>query len=404
MQVRIVDMDHKGNGIGKIDNKVIFIPKGITGDLVDIEIVKSHKKYDEGRVLEIIESSGDRIESLCPYYDVCGGCNISNLSYMKQLEYKKNKVVNIFKRYLDMNINPEIVGSDNRYEYRNKITYKCVNGKLGLVSIDNDLVLVDRCYLVSDRVNELYEIISKEDLSWVDKVIIKECDNGLILGVYGNVNIKDKIEDYVDSLVDKVRESCLSIYVNGICVCRNDFGYINIGNIRYRVSLDSFFQVNSENISRMYDVIVRYGDFCKNDRVIDLYCGVGSISLYVSKYVDTVLGIEIVEDAIRDAKENAKLNNINNVEFICGDVSKLIDDNVNGNKIIVDPPRVGLDNHTIDVLNEINVNRLIYVSCDVMTLVRDLKKLDKYEIKDVTLVDMFSQTHHCEVVVLLSKK
>lgn len=400
MQVRIIDMDHKGNGIGRIDNKIVFVPKSITGDLVDIEISKGHKKYDEGRILEIIESSCDRIDSLCPYYNVCGGCNISNLGYMKQLEYKKNKVINIFKRYLDMNINPEILGSDNRYQYRNKVTYKCVDGKLGLVSIDNDLVLIDRCCLVSDKVNELYNIFNMKDLSLVNKIVIKECDNGLILGIYGNIDIKNDIEN----LIYDVREKCLSIYVNRLCVCRNDYGYINIGDIRYRVSLDSFFQVNTENISRMYDVIVKYGDFCKNDRVIDLYCGVGSISLYVSKYVDSVLGIEIIDDAIKDANGNVKLNNINNVKFICGDVSRLVDDNVNGNKIIVDPPRTGLDNHTIDVLNEINVDRLIYVSCDVMTLVRDLRKLDKYEVKDVTLVDMFSQTHHVETIVLLVRK
>ena len=126
--------------------------------------------------------------------------------------------------------------------------------------------------------------------------------------------------------------------------------------------------------------------------------------MYVSKYVDSVLGIEIIEDAINDAKKNALINNINNVDFICGDVSKLIDDNVNGNIVIVDPPRVGLDNHTIDVLNKIDIDKLIYVSCDPMTLVRDLKNLSNYEVKDITLVDMFPQTHHVESVILLQKK
>ena len=412
MEVKIIDLDHKGNGIARIDNKIVFIPKCIPGDIVDINIVKSHKKYDDGRVNKVIIESDDRIDSLCPYYEVCGGCNISTLNYGKQLEYKKNKIKNIFKRYLDMDINLEIIGSDNRYEYRNKITYRCVNGKLGLVSIDNDLVEIDRCYLVSDKVNELYEIISKEDLSWLDKVIIKECNNGLILGIYGNVDINNG--DSIDSvclnnknisyLIDSIKDMCLSIYVNGICVCKNNDGYIYIGDLKYRISLNSFFQVNTDNISRMYYVIVKYGDFCKNDKVIDLYCGVGSISLYVSRYVKSVLGIEIINDAINDAKENALLNKIDNVDFICGDVSKLVDDNVDGNKIIVDPPRTGLDSHTIDVLNEIDVDRLIYVSCDVMTLVRDLKKLDKYEIKDIILVDMFSQTHHVECIVLLGRK
>ena len=291
-----------------------------------------------------------------------------------------------------MDINPKIIGSDNRYEYRNKITYQCRSGVLGLVTIDNDLLKIDRCALVSDRVNDLYENICNEDLSGVSKVIIKECDNGLILGIDGNIDIKN------------IKKYCLSIYVNKECVYKKEEGYINIGDIRYRVSMDSFFQVNTNNISRLYDVVVKYGNFNKSDRVIDLYCGVGSISLYVSKYVNSVLGIEIINDAICDAKENAKLNNITNVDFICGDVSKLVDDNVSGNIVIVDPPRAGLDNHTIDVLNNINIDKLIYVSCDPMTLVRDLKMLDNYDIKDITLVDMFPQTHHVESVILLQRK
>jgi len=392
MKVKIIDLDHKGNGISKIDNKIIFIPKCIPQDVVDINIVKSHKKYDEGRINKIISSNENRLESLCPYYNICGGCNISNLNYCDQLDYKKKKMVNIFKRYLNMNINPNIVGSDDRYEYRNKITYKCSNGKLGLVSIDNEFVEIDRCFLVSDRINQLYNLINNEDLSKVNKIIIKECDNGLILSVDGLMKI------------DNLKDSCLSIYVNKECVYKKEDGYIYIGDIKYRVSMDSFFQVNTKNIFRLYDVILKYGDFNKNDKVIDLYCGVGSISLYVSKYVASVLGIEIISDAIVDAKENAILNNIINAKFICGDVSKLVDDNVSGNKVIVDPPRIGLDNHTIDILNSIDIDRLIYVSCDPMTLVRDLKKLDSYEVKDVTLVDMFPQTHHVECVIKLHRK
>ena len=392
MKVKIIDIDHKGNGISKIDNKIVFIPKCIPGDVVDIDIVKSHKKYDEGRVNSFVRYSEDRIESLCPYYNICGGCNISNLNYSKQLEYKENKIINIFKRYLNIDINPEIIGSDNNYEYRNKITFQNMDGIVGLVSIDNKLINIDKCILVSDKVNELYNVICKEDLSNVRKIVIKECDNGLILGLDGKMNIDD------------IKNLCLSIYCNGNCVCKNDDGYINVGDIKYRVSMDSFFQVNSRNISRLYDVIVKYGEFKKNDSVIDLYCGVGSISIYISKYVDSVLGIEIIDDAIKDANENAKLNGIKNTKFICGDVSKLVDDSISGNVVIVDPPRVGLDNHTIDVLNSINVDRLIYVSCDPMTLVRDLSKLDSYEIKDITLVDMFPQTHHVESVFLLQRK
>lgn len=392
MEVKIIDIDHKGNGIARIDNKIVFIPKCVTGDIVQIETVKKHKKYDEGRIVKLIQASDDRIDTICPYYDVCGGCNISTLNYNKQLEYKKNKVINIFKRYLNLDINPDIIGSDNRYEYRNKITFQNRNGVLGLVSLDNEIIKIDECLLASEKVNKLYKKISLEDISLIKKIIIKECDNGLILNVLGEMNI------------DNIKDMCLSIYFDNECVYKNDDGYINIGDIKYRVSKDSFFQVNNVNISRLYDIVVKYGEFKNDDRVIDLYCGVGSISLYVSKYVDSVLGIEIVEDAIMDAMENAKLNDINNVDFICGDVSKLVDDNVSGNVVIVDPPRIGLDKHTIEVLNKIDIDKLIYVSCDPMTLVRDLKDLDNYEFKDITLVDMFPNTHHVESVVLLKKK
>lgn len=389
MKVKIIDMDHKGNGIAKVDNKVIFVPKSIPSDIVLVDIVKIHKKYDEGKVREIIIPSDDRIESLCPYYNVCGGCNISNLNYSMQLDYKKKKVINIFKKYLDMDINPEIIGSDNRYEYRNKITFHCNDGRLGLVSIDNNFVCVDKCYLVSEKINYLYQRICNEDLSLVKKIIIKECDNGLILSIDGEMNI------------DNIKDMCLSIYINSDCVYKMDDGYINIEKIKYMVSMNSFFQVNTSNISRLYDVILKYGEFDKSDKVIDLYCGVGSISLYISKYVNSVLGIEIITDAVNDAKRNAEINNINNVDFICGDVSKLIDNNLNGNILIVDPPRTGLDNHTIDVINDVNIDKLIYVSCEPMTLVRDLKKLYNYGLRDITLIDMFPQTHHVECVCLL---
>ena len=392
MEVKIIDLDHKGNGICKVNNKVVFVPKTITGDLVDIDIVCEHKKYDDGRLIKVIEESLDRIDSLCPYYNTCGGCNISSLNYSKQLEYKKNKVINIFKKYLNIDINPDIIGSDIRYEYRNKITFKCDNGIIGLVTIDNEIVNIDKCAIVSDRVNELYRMICKEDLSLLKKVIIKECDNGLILSIEGDLNI------------DNIKNLCLSIYINNECVYKDSDGYICIGDIKYMVSKDSFFQINSFNVTKLYDIILKYGEFKNSDKVIDLYCGVGSISLYIAKYVDSVLGIEIIESAIIDAKDNAKINNINNTSFICGDVSLLIDDNIDGNVIIVDPPRIGLDEHTIDVLNKVNVDKLIYVSCDPMTLVRDLKKLDNYYIKDITLVDMFSQTHHVESVVSLRRK
>ena len=197
---------------------------------------------------------------------------------------------------------------------------------------------------------------------------------------------------------------CINIYINGLSVYKKEDGYILVNGIKYLVNERSFFQVNTNNIEKLYNIVVKYGEFKNSDNVIDLYCGVGSISLYIAKYVNSVLGIEIIPEAISDANCNAKLNDINNTRFICGDVSKLIDDNINGDIIIVDPPRVGLDSHSVSVLNNSGVQKIIYVSCDPMTLVRDLSKMNNYKLKDISLVDMFPQTHHVESVVLLQKE
>lgn len=390
MKVEIKDIDHLGNGIAKED-KITFIPKSVIGDILDISIVKEHKKFNEGRVDKVITPSQKRIKALCPYYDICGGCNISNLSYNNQLEYKKKKVINIFKRYLNIDINPEIIPSIEEYKYRNKITYHN-NKKLGLVSIDNDVVEIDNCLLVSDKINNLYKEILKEDTSLLDKLTIRECNNGLVLDIKGKLNI-EQLKDY-----------CISIYQNDKKVYEKESPYIKINDLKFLVSPKSFFQINTNNISNLYNLILEKGNLTKNDKVIDLYCGVGSITLYIANYVKEILGIEIIKDAIIDAKENAKLNNINNAEFKCGDVSSLINDNLDGDIIIVDPPRTGLDKHTKEVLNNSNKEKIIYVSCEPMTLVRDLKELYNYNLESITLVDMFPQTHHVECVIKLHRK
>ena len=389
--MEIIDIDHKGNGIGKINNKVVFVPKSLPGDECEISVIKSYKNYDIAKIDKILKKSDKRIEALCPYYHECGGCNISNLEYSEQLNFKENKVKNIFKKYLGIDINPRVIGSEKELGYRNKITYHYDNN-LGLISEFDGIIDIDKCLLVSDKVNSLFRKIKENDLSKVKLVTIKECDNGLILSVMGEINI------------DNLCDLCMEININNKIVYKREDGYITLNNIRYMISDKSFFQVNTSNICKLYNEIVRYGEFKKNDKVIDLYCGVGSISLYIAKYVKSVLGIEIVDDAIKDAKENAKINKINNVSFLCGDVSKLIDGNINGDTLIVDPPRIGIDEYSLNVINKSKINKIIYVSCDPMTLVRDIKKLDNYKLCNVSVVDMFPQTHHCESVCILERR
>ena len=391
MKLEIKDMDHKGNGISFIDGKVIFVPKTVIGDIIDASIIKEYKNYSIGKINEIVDKSEFRLDNKCPYYMECGGCNISNLDYNKQLEFKKNKVKNIFLKYLNMDIDLDIIPSKKEYKYRNKITYH-KNKSLGLISEYDGIVDIDNCLLVSDKINKLYDKIKKLDISLVKLITIRECDNGLILDIVGRLNI------------DTLKEDCIAIYMNNKCLFKKEDGYIKLNNLKYMISNKSFFQINTSNITTLYDNILKLGNFTKDDVVIDLYCGVGSISLYVAKYVKKVIGIEIVEDAISDAKINAKINNINNVSFICSDVAKSNFSLIDGDILIVDPPRTGIDKQTIEVINNKRIKKIIYVSCEPMTLVRDIKCLNNYKIVSINVVDMFPQTHHCESIVLLKLK
>ncbi len=389
MELKIIDMDHLGNGIGKINGKVVFVPKSIPGDVVDITLVKQSKKYDVGKIERIITMSPDRVTCDCPYYMECGGCNILNLSYDDQLMFKVNKVKNIFKKYLNIDINPRIIGSKKTTKYRNKITFHN-DLELGLVGEFDDIIQLTHCDLVSDKVNELFNLVKEEDISKVKKVTIREVDNGLILSIDGDIKI------------DKLRDKCIEIYINNKCVYSKERGYIYLDKLKFMISNAAFFQINTTNITNLYNEILRYGEFSKEDKVIDLYCGVGSISLYIANYVKEVLGIEVVPEAIEDALENAKINNINNAKFICSDVSMI--DNVDSDILIVDPPRIGLEKNVTEMINNSNIAKVIYVSCDPMTLVRDLKILDNYDVKAISVVDMFPGTHHVESIVLLSLK
>ena len=391
MKLTITKMDHLGKGISKYNDKVIFIPKTIPGDICEVTIYKQNKKYDIAKLDKIITKSNLRVDAICPYYYTCGGCNISNLDYENQLIFKENKVKDIFKKYLNTDITPNVLGSKNRYGYRNKVTYH-YDSHLGLVSEFSGIIDIKKCLIADDEINKAYTIIKKEDLSNVKTITIRKCDNGLTLNIIGNMNI------------DNISKYFIAINMNNKSVYKKDDGYISINNIKYKVSINSFFQINTSNIHVLYDEIIRIGEFNKNDTVIDLYCGVGSISLYIAKYVKKVLGIEIIGDAINDAKYNAKLNHIDNASFLCGDVAKLIDDTIKCDTLIVDPPRTGLDKHTIEVINNTNIKKIIYVSCDVMSLVRDINNLSNYKMSNISIVDMFPETHHCECIITLKHK
>ena len=400
MEVVIEKMNHQAMGIAKINGKVVFIPKVIVGDIVDIDIIKEYKNYNIGRVNKIIKKGSKRVDVLCPYYDICGGCSISAYTYEDELEYKVNNVIDIFKRN-EIDIKPNIIKSDNRYGYRNKITLQVSNGIIGLYEEDsNKIVDVDKCLLVSDKLNEIIDIIKRNiNVNKCNKIVIRDTYYGIMIIFYGSVNN----EEVIKYLGKKV----VSIYTYDNkykCIYGEKYLYEMIGEYKYRISPDSFFQVNSRTVNKLYNKVVEYAiEDEKKDNLVDLYCGTGTIGIYLSKYFNSIIGIELNKQAVEDAKENAKINSVNNIEFYAGDVGKIINDQIKADVIVVDPPRSGLDKRTKDILLKIKANKIVYVSCNPLTLARDIKELDSgYKLGDITLVDMFPNTHHVECVCVLN--
>lgn len=388
MIVKIDKLSHDLRGITKIDNKITFIPKTLPEEVVNIRITKQKKKFNEGCLTTIIEESKDRVKYICPYYDICGGCDTGHILYSKSIMYKKDMVVDIFKRYCDMDVDMDIVyDDDNIYNYRNKITLRVNDGKLALVG--ESLVNIDYCYLVNDNINRVIGILNGICLDGIDEVIIRGTDEIMVI-------IKGNIDN--DKLIQILKDNVSSIFINGVKVFGNDYVMINVGNYRYAVYPDSFFQVNTKMISRLYDKVLEFAG--KGDKLLDLYCGAGTIGIYLANNFNSVRGIEQNESAIKGANLNKGINDIKNISFVCekaSDINEIVED-----VVVVDPPRSGLDSTTIKRILDSKVERLIYVSCNPITLARDINILkDKYNLVSMSLFDMFPNTSHAECVCLL---
>ncbi len=396
METKIDRLDHQGRGISLLD-KVTFIPNTLPGELVDIDIITSKSKYTIGKVNKYIKTSEDRIEPLCPYYNICGGCELMHLSYENELKYKENKIKDIMNRYAKLDNVSNIVGCDEELNYRNKVTFK-VDKKISLSKKEShELVNIDKCLLISDRMNSYINKLNKMDLSNVNEVIIRESIDDIMIIFMCNEDIN----------IDTSLLDCNVVkYYNKYEILKgNNYIVDRIGNLSYKISPSSFFQVNRYQVKKLYDLVLENIKPNKNDKILDLYCGTGTIGLYVSNYVDEVLGIEINEEAIKDANYNKELNNIHNISFIAGDSKIIHNIKFNPNKIIVDPPRAGLDKKVIDDILNINPERIVYVSCDPITLARDLNILkEHYNVEKIIPVDMFPRTYHVETVCALERK
>ena len=397
--IEITSLDHNGRGIGKLNNKIVFVENALPGEIVDITILKEKKNYIEARVNNFIKKSEKRIESMCPYFAECGGCDLLHLNYENTLKFKEDKIKNIVNRYLDSKIKiNNIVPCENNFYYRNKTTFQ-VKNCIGFYKNNTyDIIKTDKCLISSELINNSIEYLKKLDLKYINKIICRSSiDELMIILETSNTDLD----------ITPLKEIATSVYIKNNNKYNLVYGkkYITekLGNYKYLVSPDSFFQININTCFKLYSKIKEYVKTNKN--VLDLYCGTGSIGIFISEN-NNVLGIEVNEYAINDAKENAKLNNIKNIDFICGESGKSLNSiNFKPDVIIVDPPRAGLSKEAINNIFKLNPKELIYVSCDPMTLVRDLNLLNKeYKIIELTPYDMFPNTKHVECLCYMSKK
>ena len=442
--VDIIDNGFEGEGIAKIENFTIFIPNTIKGEKVKILIVKVLKSYAYGKLLEIIEESKSRVEIDCETYKRCGGCDLRHIEYRKTLEMKQNAIQSLVNKTLKNKIKvEETLGMEKPYFYRNKAQYPIGTNKENIPVIGvfanrtHEIIPIEECLIQNKESQKVakfvLEFIKENNISVynektrkglirhiVTKIGIKTNELMLILVINGkeipneNKLVKEVLEKFpnVKTIVKNINTNNTNVIMGKENINLYGNGYIEdiLGEFKFKISPLSFYQVNPIQAEKLYNIGVEVANISKKDVVFDLYCGIGTISIFMAKYAKKVYGIEIVEEAIKDAKENAKINDIKNCEFIAGDVEKVLDDLINNKKIIpdiimIDPPRKGLDNKSVENILKILPKKIVYISCNPASLVRDLAKLEeKYEINKIKPVDMFPYSKHVEVCALLELK
>lgn len=393
MIVKIDKLAHNFKGIAKVNDKVVFVEDVLPTEIVDVRIVKDKKHYSEGVSTNIIEKSSDRVDSICPYFKECGGCSTGYIKYDKALIYKKSIVKDIIKKYASYDVDPEIISNYQEYKYRNKVTLRVLNGNLAYTKEgSNELININKCYLVNDNINNIISTLNNIDLTGLSEVIIRGTDDIMVI-LYGDIN--------GSIVINELKDKVSSIVLNDKVIYGKEYITINISKYKYSIYPRSFFQVNTDMISKLYDKVLEYAGTSKT--LTDLYCGAGTIGIYLAKNFDTVKGIEINKAAIDSANLNKKINNINNISFECKSANEI--SNISSDVVVVDPPRSGLDKKTINTLLDSSSKKIVYVSCDPITLARDLNILkERYELKDITLFDIFPNTRHIETVCNLDRK
>lgn len=442
--VDIIDNGYDGEGIAKINEFTVFVPNAIKGEKVKILIVKVLTSYAFGKITEIIEESKYRTESDCETYKRCGGCSLRHIEYNQTLKMKQNAVQSLVNKILKNKILvQETLGMENPQNYRNKAQYPVGINKdekpvMGVfANRTHEIIPIKECFIQDKQAEKvakfIFDFITKNNISIYDEKtrkglvrhivtkIGKKTNEIMCVIVINGIQMPKENElveavtsnfKNVKTIVKNINMKNTNVILGKENINLYGDGYITdiLGEYTFKISPLSFYQVNPIQAEKLYNIGVEGANITKDDVVFDLYCGIGTISLFMAKNAKKVYGIEIVEEAIEAAKENAKMNGVENTEFIAGDVEEILDELINERAItpdivMVDPPRKGLDNKSIDNILRIKPKRLVYISCNPATLVRDLAKLeDDFEIDFIKPVDMFPFTSHVETVSVLTLK
>ena len=442
--VDIIDNGYEGEGIAKIDTFTIFIPGAIKGEKAKIIIVKVLSSHAFGKIIEIMEPSKDRQEPDCKTYKRCGGCNLRHIKYEETLKMKQNVVQSLVNKTLKNKVQVQkTVGMNEPFHYRNKAQYPLGIDKEGnpiigvFANRTHEVIQMENCLIQNSRTEEIAKFILKfikeNNISIYNEATRKGIFRHIVIKVgvktgqimcvlVINSNVIPKEKELVKILIDRfpdIKTIVKNINMKNTNVIMGEKneniygdGYIEdiLGEYKFKISPLSFYQVNPIQAEKLYNIAIEKANISKSDMAFDLYCGIGTISMFMAKYANKVYGIEIVEEAIKMAKDNAKINNVSNVEFLAGDVEIVLDKLVNKNNIsadviLVDPPRRGLDMTSINNILKVKPKKFIYISCNPATLVRDLKEFENlYNVNEIIPVDMFPFTSHVEVCALLELK
>jgi 23S rRNA (uracil1939-C5)-methyltransferase len=456
--LKLTDYAAEGKAMARIEGKVIFVSGAIPGDVVDVMLVKNKKDWAEARVLRIQQPSPDRLTPFCKHFGTCGGCKWQMLPYEKQLLYKQQEATENLRRIGKIEI-PEflpIIGSDDTTAYRNKLEFTFSNKRyltheeigtetanaaenaLGYHAprIFDKIIDIQECHLMDEVNNKIrntirdYALLNKLEFydirnhtGWLRNIIIRFTSTGeLMVNLCLNYEDEEERKKILDHILKEVPRITTLLYtinpkwndtlygLEPTIYSGNGYVMEKLEKWQFMIGPKSFFQTNTKQAEKLYGVVRDFAGLTGKEVVYDLYCGTGSIGIFLSDGASKLVGVEVVEEAIVDAKKNAALNNINHASFFAGDVIKICNDaffETHGKPdvVITDPPRDGMHKDVIEQIMKIEPEKIVYVSCNSATQARDLALMDeKYKVTRVRPVDMFPQTHHVENVVLLEKR